>query len=146
MTGQDRLLPLGLLEAFVRNPVKVIVGALLLALFGTIALIEMPMQLTPEVQTPTITIETNWRGASPQEVEREIIQEQEEQLKGIPGLRKLSAECLDSQGKLILEFLVGTDMGIRVSYVDEIPLGRTGKRQGVISTLESTWESRGQLT
>ncbi|MEE8103973.1 MAG: efflux RND transporter permease subunit, partial [Planctomycetota bacterium] len=119
---------MGLLEAFVRNPVKVIVGALLLALFGTIALIEMPMQLTPEVETPTITIETAWRGASPQEVEREIVQEQEEQLKGVPGLRKLSSECMDSLGRLTLEFLVGTDMATamlevttRLQQVPEYP-------------------------
>ena len=45
-----------LIDAFVRNPVKVAVGVLLVVLFGIIALMRMPMQLTPEVQTPTITI------------------------------------------------------------------------------------------
>jgi multidrug efflux pump subunit AcrB len=47
-----------MVESFVKNPVKVAVGVLLLALFGTLALLGMPMQLTPEVETPTITIET----------------------------------------------------------------------------------------
>jgi len=65
-----------LIEACVNNPVKVAVGALLLILFGTIALFRMPMQLIPEVQTPTLTVETRWPGASPQEIEREITQEQ----------------------------------------------------------------------
>ena len=58
-----------LIDFFVTNPAKVIVGVLLMALFGAVALLRMPMQLTPEVQTPTITIETRWPGASPQEVE-----------------------------------------------------------------------------
>ena len=53
------------IEAFIRNPVKVSVGVLLVALFGVIALTRMPMQLTPEVQIPTITVETRWPGASP---------------------------------------------------------------------------------
>ena len=44
----------------------------LVALFGGIALMRMPMQLTPEVQVPTITVQTRWPGASPQEVEQEI--------------------------------------------------------------------------
>jgi len=101
---------MGLAGAIVRNPVKVAVGVILVALFGTIALLRMPMQLTPEVQTPTITIETRWPGASPQEVEREIVQEQEEQLKGVEGVRKMSSECMDSVGRIILEFAVGTDM------------------------------------
>ncbi len=77
-----------LVESFVRNPVKVTVGVLLLALFGGVALLRMPMQLTPEVQTPTITITTRWPGASPKEVEQEIIIEQEEQLKGVEGVTK----------------------------------------------------------
>ena len=61
------------IESFVHNPVKVTVGALMVILFGLIALLRMPMQLTPEVQIPTITVETRWPGASPQEVEREIV-------------------------------------------------------------------------
>ncbi|MGQ0614611.1 MAG: efflux RND transporter permease subunit [Planctomycetaceae bacterium] len=93
-----------------KNPVKVSVGVLLVALFGTIALLRMPMQLTPEVQTPTITIETRWPGASPQEVEREIVQEQEEQLKSVEGVVKMTSECSDSQGRITLEFGVGTVM------------------------------------
>ena len=79
-----------LIESFVRNPVKVTVGVILVMLFGIIAIRSMPMQLTPEVQIPTLTIETRWPGASPQEVEREIIQEQEEQLKSVEGVRKMT--------------------------------------------------------
>ena len=63
------------IEAFVRSPVKVAVGVLLVTLFGLISMRSMPMQLTPEVQIPTISIETTWPGASPQEVEKEIVQE-----------------------------------------------------------------------
>lgn len=98
------------IETFIQNPIKVAVGVLLIGLFGVIALLRMPMQLTPEVQTPTLTIETIWPGASPQEVEREIIQEQEEQLKSVEGITKMSSEAMDSMGRITLEFLVGTNM------------------------------------
>ncbi len=107
-----------LIDFFVKNPAKVIVGVLLMALFGVVALLRMPMQLTPEVQTPTITVETRWPGASPQEVEQEIIVEQEEQLKGVEGLTKMSSESSDSVGRITLEFLVGTSM--QQSVVDVI--------------------------
>ena len=99
-----------LIEAIVRNPVKVSVGALLVSLFGLVALTRMPMQLTPEVQTPTITIETLWPGASPQEVEQEITMEQEEQLKSVEGVVKMTSESADSKGTITLEFQVGTNM------------------------------------
>lgn len=98
------------IDACVQNPIKVAVGALLLALFGIIALVRMPMQLIPEVQIPTITVQTRWAGASPQEVEREIVQEQEEQLKSVEGVTKMTSESGDSQGTITLEFLVGTNI------------------------------------
>ena len=99
------------IESFVRNPIKVWVGVLLLTLFGVIGFMGMPMQLTPEVQIPTISIQTVWPGASPQEIEREIIQEQEEQLKAVEGVTKMTSESSDSMGMITLEFAVGTDMG-----------------------------------
>ena len=101
---------MNLIETFVRNPVKIAVGVILVLLFGILSMLSMPVQLTPEVQIPTLSIETVWPGASPQEVEREIIQEQEEQLKSVEGVRKMTSESMDSMGRVILEFPVGTDM------------------------------------
>ena len=77
------------IKAFVDNPVKVTVGALLVAIFGGIAMFSMPKQLTPEVETPMVMVSTRWPGASPQEIEREIILEQEEQLKSVAGMIKI---------------------------------------------------------
>ncbi|QEG37341.1 efflux RND transporter permease subunit [Bythopirellula goksoeyrii] len=131
-----------LVESFVRNPVKISVGVLLTALFGTIALTRLPLQLTPEVDTPTITITTRWPGASPKEVEQEIIVEQEEQLKGVEGSSKLSSESSDSQGVITLEFNVGTDMdqallkvNSRLNQVREYP---EDADQPIITTANSS--------
>ncbi len=117
-----------LIKAFLRNPIKIAVGVILLALFGLISLVRMPMQLTPEVEIPTITVQTRWPGASPQEVELEIVQEQEEQLQGVEGVTKMSSESQDSLGRINLEFLVGVDMdeallkvNSRLSQVPEYP-------------------------
>ncbi|MBX3442087.1 MAG: efflux RND transporter permease subunit [Planctomyces sp.] len=98
------------ITACVHNPVKVTVGVILTALFGILAMFQMPMQLTPEVEVPTLTVVTTWIGASPQEIEREIVQEQEEQLKSVEGVTKVSSESYDSSAMVTLEFPVGTDM------------------------------------
>ena len=97
-------------QSFVKNPVKVTVGALLVGLFGTIAMLEMPKQLTPEVERPVVLIRTRWPGASPQEIEREIVLEQEEQLKSVEGMIKMSSDCNDSRSSVELEFSVGTNI------------------------------------
>src|SRR5688572_13864166 len=127
-----------MIEAFVNNPVKVAVGVIMVALFGCIALYKMPLQLTPEVEIPTITVETRWVGASPQEVEKEIVQEQEEQLQSVEGLQKLTSESMDSLGRIILEFSVDTDMdsallmvSTRLKQVREYP---ADAEEPVIST------------
>lgn len=127
-----------LIDAFVANPVKVTVGMLLVVLFGLLAMFAMPMQLTPEVQTPTITVQTRWPGASPQEVEQEIVLEQEEQLKSVEGITKMSSECADSQGTITLEFRVGTNMDealLKVnSRLQQVPEYPEDADQPVIST------------
>ena len=101
---------MNVVEAWVANPVKVAVGVILVTLFGVLALLSMPVQLTPEVQIPTISVTAFWSGGSPQEVERELVQPLEEQLRSVEGLVKLSSESSDSQGTIDLEFAVGTDM------------------------------------
>lgn len=133
---------MALVETFVINPVKVAVGVLMVALFGVIGLFTMPMQLTPEVQIPTLTIETRWPGASPQEVEQEIIQEQEEQLKSVEGVTKLSSESKDSSGSITLEFAIGTNMEealLKVnSRLQQVPQYPENADQPVISTSNSS--------
>ena len=101
---------MNVIEACVTSPVKVAVGVILVTLFGVLSILSMPVQLTPEVQIPTITVECRWRGASPQEIERELIQPLEEQLRSVEGLVKLSSDSASSNGTVELEFAVGTDM------------------------------------
>jgi HAE1 family hydrophobic/amphiphilic exporter-1 len=99
---------MNLIEASIRYPVSVAVGVILIVLFGIIALFQVPVQLTPEVEDIEITVETVWPGASPQEVEREIVDEQEEQLKGIEGLVEMESQSFDSRGRVVLKFEQGT--------------------------------------
>ena len=132
---------MSLVEVFVKNPVKVTVAVMMMALFGFISLFSMPMQLTPEVQTPSLTITTRWPGASPQEIEQEIVREQEEMLKSVEGITKLSSESTDSTATITLEFAVGTDMDealLKVnSRLQQVPSYPENADQPIISTSNS---------
>ena len=98
-----------LIDAAIRRPVTVIVGVLLIALFGMLALFRIPVQLTPDVDRPVVYVSTIWPGASPVEVEQEIVQRQEEELKSVEGLEKMTSESFDSRSVIALEFGVGLD-------------------------------------
>ena len=53
-----------LVDISIKKPVTVTVGAILLLLFGLLALVRIPIQLTPNVDLPEISIRTTWTGAS----------------------------------------------------------------------------------
>lgn len=101
---------MGIINFAIRKPVTVLVGVILICLFGIISVFILPIQLTPNVDKPEISIRTRWEGASPQEVEHEIIEEQEEQLKSLQGLKKMTSSSVEGVGSIKLEFLLGTDM------------------------------------
>ncbi|NOX90990.1 MAG: efflux RND transporter permease subunit [Gammaproteobacteria bacterium] len=92
------------------NPVAVVVGVLLAIMFGLISLERLPIQLTPEVELPEITITTVWRAAAPEEVESEIIEPQEDVLRGLSGMTKILARAQHGRGSITLTFQVGTDL------------------------------------
>jgi HAE1 family hydrophobic/amphiphilic exporter-1 len=98
-----------LVDTAIKRPVTVIVGAILMVLFGFISLYRIPIQLTPNVDLPEVSVETRWEGASPQEVEREIIDVQEEELKNLEGLDSMESESRDSYAYINLMFEIGTD-------------------------------------
>ncbi|NDV25064.1 efflux RND transporter permease subunit [Desulfovibrio sp. JC010] len=94
----------------IEKPVSVLVGVILLVLFGGLALSGLPYQLSPSVTEPEITVQTTWTGATPYEIERDIIEEQEKVLKGVTGLLEMESECFDSFGRISLRFKIGTNI------------------------------------
>ena len=101
-----------------KKPVSVAVGVILLVTFGLIGLNKLPIQLTPDVETPKITVQTVWGGATPFEIEKEIIERQEEALKGLQGLTKMESSSYNSFGEVTLSFELETiveDALLRVS-------------------------------
>ncbi len=94
----------------ISRPVTVAVGVILVVMFGLIGFGAIPIQLTPNVDRPTISVQTNWSGRSPQEIVDEIIKEQEEQLKSVAGLDKMTSNASEGSASISLEFNIGVDM------------------------------------
>ena len=92
------------------NPVAVAVGCILLVIFGLLSLSRLPIQMTPDITRPSISISTGWRAAAPEEIESEIVEPQEEQLRDVPGLQRMTSEASQGRGSITLEFDVGADL------------------------------------
>ncbi len=106
-----------LIKTAINRPVTVAVAVIFVVLFGFIALYSIPVQLTPDVDNPKITVDTVWTGASPTEVENEIVREQEDELKSIEGLVEMTSESSEDRGSVVLEFEVGTDVDSKLVKV-----------------------------
>ncbi len=94
----------------ISKPVTVAVGIIMIVLFGLIGISRLPVQLTPDVESPQITVTTLWPGATPYEVEKDIVEEQEEVLKGIQRLTLMESSSYNSRSEITLTFEVGTDI------------------------------------
>ena len=105
-----------LTEVSVKKPVSTLVGVLLVALFGLVALKNLPIQMKPTLDKPIINIRTDYPGAAPLEVEEQITDKFEEKLNALEGLRKLSSVSSDSLSNIELEFDWGVDRDAR--FVD----------------------------
>jgi multidrug efflux pump subunit AcrB len=99
-----------LTKASLANPTAVAVASILLAIFGSIALSKLPIQMTPEIERPTISMSSSWRAWAPNEVESEIIEPQETVLRSIPGLLKMSSTASNGRASIDLDFHIDTDM------------------------------------
>jgi hydrophobic/amphiphilic exporter-1 (mainly G- bacteria), HAE1 family len=132
----------GLLATIIARPVTVSVGLILVILAGLMSVAGLPIQLTPDVSTPSITVTTVWPGSSPAEVEAEILEAQEEALKSVVGLENMESEARPDQAQITLEFKVGTDLDVALVRVSnaltEVPRYPAAARQPVVATASST--------
>ncbi len=102
---------MNLIRLSIERPIAVVAAVLMVVLFGIVALQAIPIQLAPDVDRPVITVTTSWPGAAPAEVEREILNRQEEEMSGLEGLEEITGRAQPGRSRLTLEFDIGTDMG-----------------------------------
>ena len=101
---------MNLIRLAIDRPIAVISAVLMVLMFGFVALRAIPVQLAPDVNRPVITVTTIWPGAAPAEVEREVVNRQEEQMAGLESLATVTAEAEQGRARVTLEFDVGTNM------------------------------------
>jgi len=99
-----------LIRTAIDRPIAVVAAVLMTVMFGALALGIIPIQLAPDVRRPVITITTQWPGGSPAEVEREIVNRQEEVLTGLEGMTQMESRSQDGRARITLEFAIDQNM------------------------------------
>ncbi|MBT8072376.1 MAG: efflux RND transporter permease subunit [Xanthomonadales bacterium] len=113
----------------VRRPVFASVISLLLVILGLAAMMNLPVRQYPDVESPVVSIDTRYRGASAEVVETKVTQVIEDRVAGIEGIVKLTSSSRDERSDIRIEFdldrdvdAAANDIRDRVSRVlDQLP-------------------------
>jgi len=101
---------MGLINYCLKNATGVAVVIAIILFVGLISALRLPVQLFPNIEQPQMTVSTFWRAASPEEMETVIVEEQEQVLRGMPGLEEMQANINPSFVQINLTFGIDTDM------------------------------------
>ena len=121
-----------MIKGAINRPVTVSMFLLAISLFGYISLDRLSLNLLPDISYPTLTIQTEYADAAPEEVESLITRPIEEAVGVLPGLTRLSSVSRPGQSEVVLEFQWGAKMD-RASLearekLDVVQLPRDAKR------------------
>ncbi len=98
---------------------------LMICLLGVVAALRMPVQMIPDLSAQVIEINTRWSGATPRDVEQEILIEQERHLRNLPNLAHMESVASAGSAEITLEFPPGTDLDQRmldvVNALNKVP-------------------------
>ncbi len=94
----------------IRRPIVTTVLMLALGVFGIFALALLQTDEFPDVQNPVVVVSVPYPGASPESVEREVIDRIEEGIAGISGVDKIQSNSLDGYGVIITFFQFEKDL------------------------------------
>ncbi|MDF1762740.1 MAG: efflux RND transporter permease subunit [Oleibacter sp.] len=105
-------------EASIRQGIVLTVSVLIICVLGIVAAFRIPVQMIPDLEVRTISVVTGWAGATPQDIEKEILVEQERYLRTVPNLQRMTSNAETGEASVELEFPFGVDINeslIRVS-------------------------------
>jgi HAE1 family hydrophobic/amphiphilic exporter-1 len=96
-------------DTAIKRPVLTVVAMMVLVVFGIVALLQLDTDEYPEIDAPVVVVAIPYPGASPDVVEREVVDPIEEAISGISGIDRMRSNSLDSFANIIVEFDFGKD-------------------------------------
>ncbi len=117
-----------LIKLAIKQPIAIAALVFLIIAFGIVALRQIPIQMTPDIDKPVLQVRVSWPGASPRDVEREIVTRLELAVTSLTGVEKAESDSRFGSARVTLTYAVGQDMDIaliqllsKVASIDGLP-------------------------
>src|SRR5919202_549310 len=94
----------------IRRPVVTIVVMFGLVALGMWALASLHTDEFPDVQPPVVGVTVGYPGATPEMVERELLDPIEERMSGVADVVRITSSALDSSAILVVQFTFGKNV------------------------------------
>ncbi|MBN2433584.1 MAG: efflux RND transporter permease subunit [Acidobacteria bacterium] len=107
------------IKTAISRPVTVAMFVVAVALFGIVSLDRLALNLLPDISYPSLTIQTEYEDAAPEEIETLISQPIEEAVSVVPALTRISSISRSGQSEVTLEFTWDANMDLAVLDVRE---------------------------
>ncbi|TMO72846.1 efflux RND transporter permease subunit [Pseudoalteromonas aurantia] len=105
-------------QTILKSPHYVVSFFLIITLLGIAAIPKLPVQLLPDIGEDRIVVGNFWPGASPVEMERQIVEPVEELLSKVPGVLRYETDTGTGFAWVNMTFQPGTDM--QEAYIEVI--------------------------
>jgi multidrug efflux pump subunit AcrB len=120
----------------IRHPVIPIVLFVVLFFLGVVAFIRLPINLSPDISFPLVSVNVSQPGAAPTEMETQIAQKVEGSIANIGNVRNITTYIVEGQVNIFLQFEIGTPIDRAVTDVrDAVAKVRNDLPQGIFEPL-----------
>ena len=101
---------MSLSEFSIHRPVTVLMACLVAILLGAIAFWRIPVDLMPETEYPTLSVNVTYQGVAPEEMETLVARPLEQSLASAPGLEEITSSASEGNASVRLRYSYGTDL------------------------------------
>lgn len=103
---------MNIVDASLKRPIAMMCLIIALLMFGFQCFRSLGLDFFPNIDTPYITVSVTYPGASPSEIEANVVRRIEDAVATVEGLKRMNSICLENFCQTILEFHLGRDENV----------------------------------
>ena len=106
-----------MLKFFVRRPITTLMFVLFWVVLGFVSFPKMNIERTPAIDFPMVTATFIYPGASPAEIESQVVKKAEDAMSEVSELKKITSQAFENGAFVMAEFNLGVNVNDKATEV-----------------------------
>lgn len=108
-----------MIEVFVKRPATTIVLILFFTLLGFVSYFNLNVEQSPRIEFPLVVVNVTYPGASPEEIETQIVKKVEDSVVEISEIKSIKSRAFENFGYTLIEFNLSADVNVKSAEVKD---------------------------